>query len=219
MTSQFQRMIAMPEEEYLQLSVVQNARQPLTQQFYNLESQYNRDAYIRDPYRRMVLQSDTLDNMKELKEKMRNYIVVSTPKPYRSRAQALFESMSSFLQFTERGEMYDKDKNLIPNSRIEDLIQHAVRDRRRNISPTGWNDFLQLLREHNIPRSILNRDTIDEMEQRQVVVAAAAAHKVEDPTRVKKRKRSSSKGAAPQHKRSKRVKTPSQKFLESLQTY
>lgn len=161
--SQFQRMIAIPQEEYLQLSSVQNVRQPLTQQFYNLESQYDKDAAIGDPYKRLMLQSGGLEEMKQLKDKMRHYITVSTPKPYRSRAQALLENISSFIRFNERGEIYDKENNLLENTRLEDLIQHAVRDRRRNMSPTGWPYFLSLLREHNVPRSILNRDTLDEM--------------------------------------------------------
>ena len=163
--SMFQRMIAIPQEEYLQLSSVQNVRQPLTQQFYNLESQYNKEAQIADPYKRLISQSNTLEDMKQLKDQMRHYITVSTPKPYRSRAQALLENVSSFLRYNERGEIFDNENNTIENSRLEDLIQHAVRDRRRNMSPVGWEYFLNLLRRHNVPKSILNRNTIEEMEQ------------------------------------------------------
>ena len=67
--SMLQRMIAIPQEEYLQLSAVQNVRQLLTQQFYNLENQYNKDAQIADPYKRLYLQSCTLEDLKELKDK------------------------------------------------------------------------------------------------------------------------------------------------------
>lgn len=162
--SYFQRMIAIPQEEYLQLSTVQNARQPMTQQFYNLDKQYNREAEINDPYKRLVLQTGTLEDMKRLKDQMRHYLSVSTPKPYRTRAQALLENVSAFLRFNERGEIYNKENELLENTRLEDLIQHAVRDRRRNINPTGWSHFLNLLREHNVPKSILNRGTLDEME-------------------------------------------------------
>lgn len=162
--SQFQRMVVIPQEEYLQLSAVQNVRQPLTQQFYHLESQYNQESQVQDPYKRLAMQATTLDDMKQLKDQMRQYISISTPKPYRSRAQALLENMSPFIRFNERGEIYDKENNIIENSRLEDLIQHAVRDRRRNISPIGWKFFLGLLREHNMPKSILNRSTIEEME-------------------------------------------------------
>ena len=56
--------------------------------------------------------------------------------------------------------------DIIDNSRVEDLIQHAVRDRRRNMTPAGWKAFVTLLQEHNIPKSILNRQTLDEIENR-----------------------------------------------------
>ena len=167
----FQRMIAIPQEEYLTMSSVQNVRQPLTQRFYNLENRYNDDENIRDPYKRLVLQSETLEEMKKLKDQMRNYLSVSIPKPYHNRAQALFRNIESFLRFNDRGEIIDKDNNVIDGSRVEDLIQHAVRDRRRNMSPVGWNQFVGLLQEHNIPKSILNRQTLDEMENRATSIA------------------------------------------------
>lgn len=207
--SQYQRMIAIPQEEYLQMSTVQNVRQPLTQQFYNLESQYNQEAQIKDPYRRLVLQSETLDAMKQLKDQMRHYLTVSTP--YRTRAQALLENVSPFLRFNERGEIYDTENNIIGNTRLEDLIQHAVRDRRRNISPVGWTYFLNLLQSHNIPKSILNRGTIDEMEglekstnikQEPTVVRKRHFHEIEEPMR-----------------RSKRVRKPSKALLEPFKKY
>ena len=67
--SNFQRMIVIPQEEYLQLSAVQNARQPLTQQYYNLENQYQESQQIKDPYERLLSQSQTLEDMKRLKER------------------------------------------------------------------------------------------------------------------------------------------------------
>ena len=161
----FQRMIVVPQEEYLQLSAVQNARQPLTQQYYGLENKYQESQYIKDPYERLLTQSETLDEMKRLKEQMRNNISISTPKPYLSRAKALFENVSNFIKFNDRGEILNKENQPIPRSRIEDLIQHAVRDRRRNILPEGWTHFLNMLREHNVPKSVLNRDTLQELER------------------------------------------------------
>ena len=61
-----------------------------------------------------------------------------------------------FLKFNERGEILGKDNKAIENSRVEDLIQHAVRDRRRLGTPTGWENFVQTLKAHNVPRSLLN---------------------------------------------------------------
>ena len=215
--SQFQRMIVIPQEEYLQLSSIQNVRQPLTQHFYNLESQYHKEAQVKDPYKRLALQSGTLEEMKQLKEQMRQNISVSTPKPYRSRAQALLENVTAFLRFNERGEIYDKDNNVVENTRLEDLIQHAVRDRRRNISPIGWNYFRGLLQEHNTPKSILNRNTIEEMDHSENFMQ----------TKVEEGNISASKNEVkgvkfskiPIRERPIRSKKPPKKYLDFLKSY
>jgi hypothetical protein len=157
-------MIAIPQEEYLAMSSMQNVKEPLAQQFYNLDSRYTSEEREKDPYRRMIMQSNTLDEMKQVKEQIRNSLTISTPKPYQSRANALLKTVESFLRFNNKGEIYSDDGNIIENSRVEDLIQHAVRDRRRNMTPTGWSDFLTILRDHNVPKSILNRNTLDELD-------------------------------------------------------
>ena len=160
----FQRMIAIPQEEYLALSSMQNVNEPLAQHFYDLESRYRSEEKLQDPYRRMMLQGNTLDQMKQVKEQLRNSLAIATPKPYQSRANALFQTVENILKFNDKGEIYSEDGTLVSGSRVEDLIQHAVRDRRRNLMPTGWSDFLTILRKHNVPKSILNRDTLDELE-------------------------------------------------------
>ena len=162
--SSFQRLIAIPQEEYLALSSMQNVKEPLAQHYYNLERRYNDEEKETDPYRRMILQSSTLNQMKQVKEQMRNSLDIATPKPYQNRAKALFQSVENLIKFNDKGEIYSDKDTVIPGSRLEDLIQHAVRDRRRNLSPTGWTDFLKLLREHNVPKSMLNRNTLDELE-------------------------------------------------------
>ena len=162
--SSFQRMIAIPQEEYLAMSSLQNIKEPLAQHFQTLEKRYTSEEQERDPYRRLMMQSNTLDQMKQVKSQMRNSLAISTPKPYQSRAKALFETVESFLKFNDKGEIYSDDGTIVPGSRLEDLIQHAVRDRRRNLTPTGWTDFLTVLHDHNVPKSILNRNTLDELE-------------------------------------------------------
>lgn len=162
--SSFQRMVVIPQDEYLAMSTFQKSREPLVQHFYDLENRYNAEEKEKDPYRRMILQSNTLDQMKNAKEQIRNSLIISTPKPYQSRAKALLQTVEGFLRFNDKGEIYSDEGDIISGSRLEDLIQHAVRDRRRNLIPTGWSDFLSLLREHNVPRSILNRYTLDELE-------------------------------------------------------
>ena len=220
--SMFQRMVVIPQEEYLQMNSVQNVRQPLTQQFYNLESQYNKEAEIANPYKRLISQSNTLEAMKELKEQMRHYITVSTPKPYRSRAQALLENVSSFLRYNERGEIFDLENKTIENSRLEDLIQHAVRDRRRNISPVGWKYFMGLLREHNVPKSILNRDTIEEMEHNvdNSTQMKIKSEPVETTVSKSKTVKRLDRSKIPVRVQSTRIKKPTkQKLLDFLKTF
>ena len=130
-----------------------------------MENKFQDSSQIKDPYDRLFIQFETLDKMKRLKEQMRNSLSIATPKLYQSRAKALFENVSNFIKFNERGEIMDNENQIIARSRIEDLIQHAVRDRRRNILPVGWSHFLNMLREHNIPKSVLNRDTLQELER------------------------------------------------------
>lgn len=165
----FQRLMAIPEEEYLQLRSVQQVRQPITQQFYNLEKQYQKGEYILDPYKRLATQSDTLDRMKQLKEAMRENIINNSPKAFQTRARALFSSLEPFIKFNERGEIFSDEDRLIQESRLEDLVQHAVRDRRRSLTPKGWPQFVNLLQSHNVPKFMLNRDTLDDIGKKEEV--------------------------------------------------
>ena len=215
----FQRMMVIPQEEYLQLSAVQAARKPMVQQMQQLTSEYDEQGEIPDPYRRLVQQAETLDAMKALKEKMRHEIVLATPKPFQSRTRSLFQHLEPVLKVNERGEMYDKDNAIIPNSRIEDLIQYAVRDRRRNYEPTGWTSFLKLLRDNNIPKYMLNRNTLEELDRKVSLVKIqkeiSSEHKARSRSRKGAKKRSHSpassskshrhKSRSPSKQRPKRV--------------
>lgn len=163
----FRRMVALPYDQYAQMNMTQNlqqVKQPYDVQFNALSKQYEERANIDDPYRRMMMQGETIDQMKVLKDRMRNVIASNTPKPYRNRASALFEGLESVVQFNERGEIMNDEGKVVPNSHMQDLIQYAVRDRRREGAPTGWADFVDLMKKRNVPRNMLNRGTIDEME-------------------------------------------------------
>ena len=215
--TQFQRMVAIPQEEYLQMSAVQNVKQPLTQQFYDLEKQYSGDADASDPYRRLMLQSSTLEQMKALKEKMRYDIGIATPKPYQNRAKVLFNSIEAYLKFNERGEILDKEGNVIPNSRVEDLIQHAVRDRRRNIMPSGWRQFVELLRHHNVPKTVLNRETLNELSESPNRTSDATEKQL--PKLRAKRRQTFPKEEIHPRKQPKREYKPTKRMLDFLSTY
>ena len=136
--SGFQHMIAIPVEQYNQLTSLQHVGRPAEQQkMMQLTRAYDQQARVADPTDRLMLQGGTLEEMKDLKEKMRQDLSLGTPKPYRNRALTLFRSLESHVLLTERGELLDEFGEPILHSRVEDLIQHAVRDRRRDFVPAA----------------------------------------------------------------------------------
>ena len=161
--STFQRMVAIPHEEYIQLSSIPQG--PLMQKMNTLEHEYQTIPQTsHNPYERMMMQGSVLEEMKLMKEKIRDDISLGTPKPYRNRALSLYRSIEPHINLTQRGELKVQDQ-VLENSRIEDLIQHAVRDRRRQFIPVGWKEFRSILKENNIPKSALNRATLDELNE------------------------------------------------------
>jgi len=162
--NRFERMVAIPEDEYSQLRNAQLVNNPVQQQFTKLSSQYDRQNFIQDPYTRIHRQGETLDEMMKLKDDLRERLEQATPKPYQSRAKSLYDFMKNKLSFSDKGELMDKDGKVIVDSNISDLIQHAVRDRRRNITPLGWKSFLGNLQQTNAPKMLLSYDTLDELQ-------------------------------------------------------
>lgn len=160
--SRFERMVALPEDEYNLLRNVQQANNPVQQQFSQLSTEYDRQRAIPDPYTRIHRQGETLDAMIRLKDELRDRLKLVTPKPYQSRAESLYDYLKNKLTFTDKGELMD-DGKAIADSNITDLIQHAVRDRRRNITPIGWKSFLSNLQHTNAPKMLLSYDTLEEL--------------------------------------------------------
>ena len=165
--SRFQRMVGIPEDEYTHLKSLQQATDPVQNKFLSLSHEYQKEGFIKNPHVRVQKQGETLNEMINMKEELRTRLVQATPKPYRTRAESLFQYVANKISTNERGEMMDVDGSLIEDSNIADLIQHAVRDRRRNIIPPGWNNFLKVLRDTNAPRMILNYDTLNEISGKQ----------------------------------------------------
>ena len=104
-------MIAIPQEEYIQLKSVQHVKQPESQKMVDLTQLYQQQSQIQDPYEKLMMQGATLDAMKDLKERMRHNLSLGTPKPYRNRALSLYRSIEPHVKFTERGEIYGEDNN------------------------------------------------------------------------------------------------------------
>ena len=160
----FERMIGIPEDEYMHLKSLQQVYNPLQNKFQTLSNQYDKQEVITDPYVRNQRQGETLNSMIQIKDNIRQQLIQVTPKPYQSRAENLFNFISDKLPTNERGEIINDDGKVIEGSNIADLIQHAVRDRRRNMIPTGWNEFKDILKNSNAPRMILNYETLEEMQ-------------------------------------------------------
>lgn len=167
--SSYSKMVVLPQEEYVQLASVHKAQQPIVQQFNELTRENMKLNHIDDPYRRLQLQGSNLEERKVLKDKMRRFITLSTPRQYRSRAETLFDFVEPHMRFNEKGEIIDgQTGQVIENSHIDDLLQHAVRDMRRNLGkPIGWDYFLKMLRHENVPHNIVGSPTVLELSKAQ----------------------------------------------------
>ena len=103
--TQFQRMVVLPQEEYIQLSSLQNANQPLVQHMSQLEQQYHQvPKESQNPYDQLYKQGSILEAMKRTKERLREEMTLGTPKPYRNRALSLYRSLEPYMTLTEQGE-------------------------------------------------------------------------------------------------------------------
>ena len=142
MTTSYTKIVVVPQEEYVQLASVQRAQQPFVQQFNELVKEDMKLGDINDQYRRLQLQASNLEERNVLRDKMRRFITMSTPRQYRTRAETLFDLIEPHIKYNEKGELVNSDTgNVIEKSHIDDILQHAVRDVRRNKlgKPAGWN--------------------------------------------------------------------------------
>ena len=162
----FERMVGIPEDEYHHLKSLQQTNNPLQNKFLSLSNEYKKQESIYDAEKRVQRQGETLQAMMRIKDDLKRRLIESTPRPYRSRAQGLFQFISDKIDVNDRGEIQSTDGSLIDGSNVGDLVQHAVRDRRRNIIPKGWDSFMNILKDNNTPRMILNYETLQEMEMK-----------------------------------------------------
>ena len=160
--SSYSKMIVLFQEEYLQLKSLRNSQQPIANQLQDLTRKDEEIEKISDPYRRLQLPADNIEERRTVRDKMRKFITLSTPKQYSSRAENLLNFIEPFIQYNERGEILDSAKGeAIKDSHIDDLLQHAVRDmRRKTVKPTGWDHFREILARENVPHNIIGAPTI-----------------------------------------------------------
>lgn len=136
---------------------------PLQKHFATLSSEYEKQDKIPEPHERVLRQAETLDAMIKTKDQLRQKVAAATPKPYQHRATTLFNFMKDRIRVNLKGEVYKDDGEAIEGSNIVDLVQHAVRDRRRQITPVGWDLFKDYLKDENAPKSLMNYDTLEEL--------------------------------------------------------
>ena len=165
MVSRFERLVAIPEQEYKFLKNTRQIQQPSQGLFSSLSNDYSRQSFIQDPYERIQRQGETMNALLKLKDDMRRRIVQSTPKPYQSRAESLLKFIEGQIEVNDKGEILDSERLPLEGSNITDLVQHAVRDRRRNIQPLSWKVFKNRLQDMNVPQSLLNYETLEEMKR------------------------------------------------------
>ena len=215
-SNRFERMVSIPEDEYRQLLAnrqLQKVNNPLEAQFQTLSNEYNKLNTIGDPQVRVLRQGETLDELIKVKEQLRERLREATPKPYRTRAESLYNFLKDKIQFNPKGEIYTNEGVRIEGSNIADLVQHAVRDRQRNINPVGWKTFLSQLKDSNAPQMILNYNTLDELRPstittKQQAIANRFGRETAKSVAIK-RSRSQSKAKSPVHPTPRRQSIPS----------
>ena len=163
MMQRFQRMVTIPEDEYRVLKSLQQVGDPLQSHFQSLSKTYAKQEAIKDPHDRVLRQGETLNEMIRTKDLLRQRVHAATPKPYQNRVASLYDYMKERMRVNEKGEILSTDGDAIEGSNVADLIQHAVRDRRRKYTPTGWNMFLSQLKDANAPKMLMNYDTLEEL--------------------------------------------------------
>ena len=161
----YSTMAVIPMDEYTQLQSLLKSRSPLDSQLKTLTQTYHHHEGVVDPQERSIQQGQDMFRIQHLKEKMRSHLNSVTPKPYRARADQLLRFLDPIITFNEHGELINRSVGTpILGSRIDDLIQHAVRDKRRQFTPVGWSDFVKILHDKNTPKMLLNQPTISEMD-------------------------------------------------------
>ena len=216
-SNRFERMVSIPEDEYRQLLAnrqLQKVNNPLESHFQTLSNEYNKLNMINDPQLRVLRQGETLDELIKVKEQLRERLREATPKPYRTRAESLYNFMKDKIQVNPKGEIYTNEGVRIEGSNIADLVQHAVRDRQRNINPLGWKTFVSQLKDHNAPQMILNYNTLDELRPSLSLLTPQPAianrfGRSSAKSEIRKRSRSQSKAKTPVQEKIRRQSIPS----------
>lgn len=169
-TSPYARMILITEKQYQSLN---NSEKPLPRhkgpsQQYKLKSLRKRDERIKkENLRKQQKSEDNSDNEREYIDK----ITSNVKKTMLPKATSLFRHLKSkqpLISWNEFGEM-KYSENIIAGSDLVELIKYATSNaRQRATIPQGWQEFKDVLKVTKVPRSLLSKSTLQELDtQRQ----------------------------------------------------
>lgn len=140
--------------------------------------------------------------------KWENDIFHSIPKIFKKKAEMLVNVLkdSSNFSVNPQGEIIINNQRL-PNTHIVDLVNDVIRDRPSHEAPQGQQEFLQFLKNLNIPKEYIGNKN----RKKQIQVGKPATPAVKDdayftPSDVKKRLDFPEKTATSSKKKPKRVK-------------
>ena len=104
--------------------------------------------------------------MNLMQSNIRSTLLAAIPKIYQNRAESLLKIIAPHMKVSPRGEIIDpRSGTAVENTRLDDLIQYAVGTKRRVFVPKGWIEFMRQLRTINVPTSLLNPETIMELQK------------------------------------------------------
>ena len=132
-------MVVIPQDECLHVNVLsmstwsslQQVKESIQDQLCKVEKQHREGEKIGDPYRRLVIQATSLDQMKSLKEQIRNFqqlrpSLIEIAHELSSKALAVLFALMTKVKSTQRIMKWF----LVL---VWKTINYAVRDRRWNI--------------------------------------------------------------------------------------
>ena len=168
--SSYSKMAVIPFDEYMTLKL-SSTMSPEEHKYQDVQRRFlHHDTLNIDDEQKQFLQAQDITEMRHWKQQQQqdsypSHLKNVIPKVYQARAQKLYSHLVPHIKLSHAGELIDnKTGSVIPQSHIDDLLHHAVSDKpRQSVHIEGWQPFLHLLKEKNIPRMVLGRHTNEEL--------------------------------------------------------
>ena len=168
--SLYKRMVLLPENEY---ALLKQSGPPTEgawpsdtsvereQKLYALSLRQNREPYSSNH------EPVAANNGPSFEDEINHF-----PKAFQSRAKRLLmilERHHPFISWTKDGEVsFSPHGSPFSGSSLTDLLYHATAVKRRNFQPTAWPEFLETLKQLNVPSTALSTITAREIRGEEV---------------------------------------------------